>query len=62
MIHLPKLPKAETPKCHCGKDSITNLDGDELCETHANEWVRAEGIAAMEQDRDFPLTYENYRG
>lgn len=50
------------PKCHCGKDSVTTLDGDDLCYGHANEWVRAEGIAAMELDRDHPLTYENYRG
>jgi hypothetical protein len=50
------------PLCHCGKESVTNLDGDELCYDHANEWVRNEGIASLERDRDYPLTYENYRG
>jgi hypothetical protein len=39
-------------KCaHCDEESITNLDGDELCQKHADEWCRGEGDAFYEQER-----------
>jgi len=36
--------------CHCGEPAITNLDGDDLCIRHANEWVHGEGEAAREAE------------
>lgn len=30
--------------------SVTNLDGDYLCQGCANDWVRGEGIAALQYD------------
>lgn len=27
----------------CARQSVTNLDGDELCQEHANDWVSGEG-------------------
>lgn len=36
-------------KCvHCDESAITNLDGDDLCQRHADAWVRSEGMAAAE--------------
>lgn len=37
----------------CKEPSITNLDGDELCQEHANQWVRSEGIIAFEDADPF---------
>jgi len=38
-------------KCaHCDEPAITNLDGDDLCQIHANEWARGEGNAAREAE------------
>lgn len=36
--------------CHCGEPAITNLDGDDFCIRHANEWVHGEGQAAHESE------------
>lgn len=30
---------------HCLEPAVTNLDGENLCKTHADEWVRQEGYA-----------------
>lgn len=57
-----KLSHDAMVRCHCGEIAVTNLDGDNLCKTHADEWVRGEGVSAMMQDKENPLTYENYRG
>jgi hypothetical protein len=32
----------------CTEEAVTNLDGDNLCQHHADEWARAEGQAAAE--------------
>lgn len=36
-------------RCHCGKSAIVNLDGDDLCQDHADQWVCAEGAARSVQ-------------
>ncbi len=33
--------------CCCGEPAVCNLDGDDLCQDHADEWVRAEGAASQ---------------
>jgi len=46
-------PKVKAMFCaHCSEKPVTHLDGEELCQTHANEWVRGEGMAAQERERD----------
>jgi len=35
---------------HCNNKAITELDGDHLCKTHADEWVRGEGNAMHEAE------------
>lgn len=30
---------------------VTNLDGDDLCQKHADAWVKAEGEAARDAER-----------
>lgn len=38
-------------KCtYCDEQAVTNLDGDDLCNAHANEWVKSEGRAIAERD------------
>ena len=34
--------------CHCGAPARVNLDGDDLCQCHADQWLRSEGAAARE--------------
>ncbi len=37
----------------CGsKPAVTNLDGDDLCQSCADKWVRAEGCAAQDAARE----------
>ena len=35
----------------CGECAITELDGDALCQRHADAWVRSEGEAAREREQ-----------
>lgn len=37
---------------YCEEPAIANLDGEDLCERHANEWVHSEGAAAHEAETD----------
>ena len=40
-----------TKRCtHCDEKAITELDGDNLCQRHADEWVRGEGNAVREAE------------
>lgn len=51
--NLSGCPMPRDPsKCyhHPDRFSVTNLDGENLCEDCANDWVRGEGDAAREQD------------
>lgn len=32
--------------CHCGATARVTLDGDDLCQHHADQWVKSEGYAA----------------
>lgn len=34
----------------CTGDAIAQIEGDWLCQHHANEWSRGEGIAAAERE------------
>ena len=34
----------------CNKPMLASFDGDHLCLEHANEWLRGERMAAMEND------------
>lgn len=43
------LGHVPTPCSKCDKPSVTHLDGDWLCQTHADAWVRAEGHADFER-------------
>ena len=44
-------------KCvYCCKIAVTNLDGDDLCQKHADDWVRSEGRAAEESLEDYLVT------
>jgi len=51
---LPLLPievREKFEQCvRCAASSVTNLDGDFLCQDHADRWVRSEGRAAAETD------------
>lgn len=33
---------------YCDETAITELDGDNLCKRHANEWMQGEGRAVAE--------------
>lgn len=40
--------KTKCDKPGCSEPSVTNLDSANLCQKHADEWVRGEGAAAAE--------------
>lgn len=50
------LDPIAVPCAHCGAVAVTNLDDEWLCQEHANEWVRGEGMAAAEMDEAAPLS------
>lgn len=41
-------PKITCDRAECRSTAITNLDGDNLCQTHADAWVHSEGEHAQE--------------
>ena len=43
-----KQVKMKCDKQGCSEPSVTNLDSENLCQKHADEWVRGEGAAAAE--------------
>ncbi len=44
----PDFAPPVTGCLHCEQPAITLLDGEYLCQRHADEWARGEGIAAAE--------------
>lgn len=53
--NCPPAPKPLTLGCqYCNQPAIVILDGDQLCQTHADEWVRGEGEWAARLDEDGP--------
>ena len=41
-------PRALTKEHQCPYDAVVDLDGDWLCQKHADLWVKSEGRAARE--------------
>ena len=36
---------------HCEGEFRVNIEGENLCQRHADEWVRGEGLASREYDK-----------
>jgi hypothetical protein len=49
---MPPHNLAVAPCYFCDHGAVTNLDGSNLCQLHADQWVRAEGYAEQERLRD----------
>lgn len=47
---LEGLPPVGPLCVHCDQPSVTLLDGEYLCQSHADEWVRGEGMATAKMD------------